>query len=93
MSKTPDHLFTILKTKQSLHSFILDGNMVQGVRLFAEQAGGPTCEFPIPTLKINKHKANKQAKTSNHPGYSTVCTCNPSVVQSGEKGSLGFWPG
>lgn len=59
MSKTPDHLFTVLKTKQSLHSFILDGNTVQGVRLFAEQAGGPKCEFPIPMLKTNKHKTNK----------------------------------
>lgn len=33
--------------------------MVQGVRLFTEQAGGPTCKFPIPMIKINKHKANK----------------------------------
>lgn len=33
--------------------------MVKGVRLFAEQAGGPKCQFPIPMLKTNKHKANK----------------------------------
>lgn len=33
--------------------------MVQGVRLFVEQAGEPKYEFPIPMLKTNKHKANK----------------------------------